>query len=71
MIGTVYSQYATRHDTLSGTAKLLPGFGIYTERATEGKFMLLSEVQDCKEDESVIKIAEFSEDNYEGIEYEG
>jgi len=71
LIGTVYSQYATRHDTLSGTAKLLPGFGIYTERATEGKFMLLSEVQDCKEDESVIKMAEFSEDNYEGIEYEG
>ncbi len=70
LIGTIYSQYATRHDTLSGTAKLLPGFGIYTERAISGKFILLSEVQNCKADESVIKMAELSEDNYQGIEYE-
>lgn len=70
LIGTVYSQYAARHNTLSGTAKLLPGFGIYTEKSTPGVFILLSEVQNCIEDESVIKMAELSEDNYEGIEYE-
>ena len=70
LIGTAYSQYATRHNTLSGTAKLMPSFGIYTERATTGKFILLSEVQDCKEDESVIKMVALSEDNYEGVEYE-
>lgn len=70
LIGTVYSQYASRHDTLSGTAKLLPGFGAYTEKSTPGIFILLSEVQNCIEDESAIKMAELSEDNYEGIEYE-
>lgn len=70
LIGTAYSQYATRHNTLSGTAKLMPSFGIYTERATAGKFILLSEVQNCKEDESVIKMVALSEDNYEGVEYE-
>ena len=71
LIGTIYSQYATRHDTLSGTAKLMPSFGIYTERATAGKFMLLSEVQKCREDESVIKMAVLTEEEYQGIEYDG
>lgn len=69
LIGTIYSQYATRHDTLSGTAKLLPSFGIYTERATAGKFMLLSEVQKCKTDESVVKMCVLTEEEYQGIEY--
>ena len=71
LIGTVYSQYATRHDTLSGTAKLLPEFGVLTERATQGKFILLSEVQDCIEGESDIKMALLTEEEYQGIEYEG
>lgn len=70
LIGTIYSQYATRHNTLSGTARLLPGFGIYKDKSIEGKFILLSEVQNCIEDESVIKMVELSADNYEGIEYE-
>ncbi len=70
LIGTVYSQYATRHDTLSGTALLLNTFGIYGDAHTAGKFILLSESQNCIEDTSEITMAEFSEDNYEGIEYE-
>lgn len=70
LIGTVYSQYATRHDTLSGTAKLMPEFGVFSERATAGKFMLLSELQKCKDDESEIKMAALSADNYQGIDYE-
>lgn len=69
LIGTVYSQYASRHDTLSGTTKLLSSFGIYSDAATQGKFILLSEVQNCIEDTSEIAMAEFSEDNYEGIEF--
>ena len=72
LIGTVYSQYATRHDTLSGTVKLLPSFGVYADQNgnTAGKFLLLSETQDVRMDESTILMAEFSADSYEGIEYE-
>ena len=70
LIGTVYSQYASRHDTLSGTVVLLDSFGIYGDANTPGKFILLSESQNCIEDTSEINMAEFSEDNYEGIEYE-
>ena len=69
LIGTVYSQYATRHNVLSGTVKLLPGFDVYTYGATPGKFILLSELQDCRADTSEIKMSELSEDNYQGIEY--
>ena len=70
LIGTVYSQYASRHNVLSGTARLLPTFGLYSDAATEGKFILLSEVQDCKSDTSEITMSELSEDNYQGIDYE-
>ncbi len=70
LIGTVYSQYASRHDTLSGTVVLLPSFGIYTDRSTTGKFLLTSEIQDCMEDTSEISMVEISQDNYQGIEYE-
>lgn len=70
LIGTVYSQYASRHDTLSGTVVLLDAFGIYGDANTPGKFILLSESQNCIEDTSEITMSEFSEDNYEGIEYE-
>lgn len=69
LIGTAYSQYATRHDTLSGTVKLLPSFDIYSDAATQGKFILQSENQNCIEDTSEIDMTEFSEDNYEGIEF--
>lgn len=71
LIGTIYSQYATRHDTISGTAKLQPTFGIFSERATAGKFMLLSEVQNCKEGESTVKMVLLTEEEYQGIEYDG
>lgn len=70
LIGTVYSQYASRHNTLSGTVVLLDSFGIYGDANTPGKFILLSEIQNCIEDTSEINMAEFSEDIYEGIEYE-
>ncbi len=70
LIGTAYSQYAGRHNVLSGTVVLLPSFGIYSDAATEGKFLLLSEYQRCREDVSEIKMVEFTEDNYQGREYE-
>lgn len=70
LIGTVYSQYASRHVVLSGTTILVPEFGVLGDAATPGKFLILGEAQDCIADTSDIVMAEFSEDNYEGIEYE-
>jgi hypothetical protein len=70
LIGTVYSQYAERKTTLSGTVRILPRMSVLTDASTTGKFLLLSEVQDLMQDTSEIEMAEFVADNYEGIEYE-
>lgn len=69
LIGTVYSQYGTRHNTLSGTVRLLPEFKILTDESITGKYILLSEVQNLLEDSSKIKMVELSADDYKGIEY--
>lgn len=69
LIGTVYSNYASRNIILSGTVELLPLFEAYTDKHESGKFVLLSEVQRLADDESEIKMVQFAPDNYEGIEY--
>lgn len=69
LIGTVYSQYGSRHNTLSGTVRLLPELKIHTDASSSGKYILLSEVQNLMQDSSEITMAELSADNYEGIEY--
>ena len=69
LIGTIYSNYATRHNTLSGTTALLPSFSIYTDTNEPGKYLLLSETQHLKEDESDILMAQFEADDYEGVEF--
>lgn len=69
LMGTMYSQYASRHNVLSGTVRLLPGFGLLSDEGrTPGKFLLLSEHQQCRENVSEIKMSELSEEEYEGIE---
>lgn len=70
LVGTVYSQYSQRHVTLNGTVERLPYFGTYKDDATEGKFMLLSEVQDVRANTSEVKLCLLTEEEYEGIEYE-
>ncbi|MDD2294177.1 MAG: hypothetical protein PHD07_08225 [Bacteroidales bacterium] len=70
LIGTVYSQYATRKVVLSGTVTIIPGFCVYGDASTPGQFILTGEEQDLIQNESNIQITEFSADNYEGIEYE-
>ena len=70
LIGTVYSQYATRHNTLSGTVRVLPDMKVHTDASTSGKYVLLSEVQDLMQDTSEILMSEFTADCYDGIEYE-
>ena len=69
LIGTVYSQYASRHNTLTGTVAILPEMRLYTDASTEGKYILLSEVQDLMQDSSEITMAELTEENYQGVEY--
>lgn len=70
LIGTVYTQYATPHLKLSGTVCLLPSFRTYTDRNEPGTYLLLSETQNLRAEQSEITMAQFEADNYEGIEYE-
>ena len=70
LIGTVYSQYASRHNTLSGTVRVLPDMKVLTDASTSGKYIMLSEVQDLMQDTSEILMSEFVSDCYDGIEYE-
>ena len=41
-----------------------------TDATSEGRYMVLSEVQTLVEDKSEVLLCEVSEDNYEGIEWE-
>lgn len=66
LIGTLYSNYAERHHTLSGTVDLLTGFGSYADVNEEGKYLLLAETQHLLEEESEIVMAQFVADNYKG-----
>lgn len=70
LIGTWYSNYSKRMNTLSGTVRLLDGFGIYTDVNEKGTYLMVSEVQNMREDESNVKLAEIAPDNFEGMEYE-
>lgn len=71
LLGTIYSQYATRRVVLSGTVKILCGFEIYEDASMQdSRFLLVADSQDIAADESEIEMIEFSEDNFEGIEYE-
>jgi hypothetical protein len=69
LIGTIYSQYAERKTTLSGTTSLLTQLRPLTDASTDGRFTLLSEIQHLQEDLSEIKMAEFDADNYEAVEF--
>lgn len=69
LIGTIYSQYASRKTVLSGTANLLPSFNVHGDTMTSGKFMLLGEVQDLRAEESEITMAEIAPDDYQGVEF--
>lgn len=70
LIGTAYSSYAKRYDTLNGTVDLLPNFCICNDRATDGKYFIISEMQSLRDNTSGLTMVEFAADNYEGIEYE-
>lgn len=68
-IGTIYSQFASRKNMLSGTIRLIPDTLVYSDNNTEGKYMSVSEVQDLRNAVSKISIVEIDTDNYEGVEF--
>ena len=70
LIGTVYSQYGSRHQTLGGSVELLHTMCALTDASSAGKYMVLSEVQTLVEDKSEVLLCEVSEDNYEGVDWE-
>lgn len=69
LIGTVYSQYATPNIVLSGTAELIESFGTYKDNNETGNYIILSEMQDLRMDQSNIKMVQFKGDDYDGIKY--
>jgi hypothetical protein len=70
LIGSAYSQYGSRHQTLGGSMELLHTMRALTDASSAGRYMVLSEVQTLIEDKSEVLLCEVSEDDYEGIEWE-
>lgn len=70
LIGTLYSQYATRHTALSGEAEICrSGLAPLSEANQPGKiFMIKGETQNVIADTTEIAIVELSPDEYEPIE---
>lgn len=70
LLGTLYSNYAGRKNTLKGTIQLVPTEQILSDKSSvNSRYLLLSERQDLQECFSEIKMAEIVEDSYTGIEY--
>ena len=70
LIGSVYSNYARRMSTISGTVKLIPEAEVLSDRSMLNKvYMILSETQNLATETSEVKLAEIAADSYEGIEY--
>lgn len=71
LAGTVYSNYARRMSTLSGTIALEPSAEVLSDASSgDAKYMLLSEVQSLGRETSEIKMAEIAPDSFTGIEYD-
>lgn len=67
LLGTLYSQYATRKTKLTGTVRLLNDMPMcYTDACQEGKrFICLEDIQDVIADESSMELVELRPDEYE------
>lgn len=71
LIGTVYSNYAARKNTLEGTIKLLPESLVLSDKSdVNGRYVILSSNENLQQATAEVKIAEFSADEYSDIEYE-
>ncbi|MCR5394167.1 MAG: hypothetical protein K6E86_02070 [Bacteroidales bacterium] len=66
LLGTIYSQYATRHAKLQGTARLeTNGLYLYTEASQQGLFILAGEVQDLQAGTCEINVVELRPDEWD------
>ena len=67
LIGTLYSQYASRKPKLTGTVQLLNDVPLcYTEACQgEKRFICLEDIQDAIADESSMELVELRPDEYE------
>jgi hypothetical protein len=71
LAGTIYSNYAGRMSTLTGTIRLIPDERILSDKsAVNSRYLILSEVQNVAEATSEVKMAEITADEYESMEYE-
>lgn len=71
LAGTIYSQYASAKLRLSGTMVLLDGFGTYSDAAMPGRsFIMASDVQDVRCEESKAVLTELGTDDYSDMEIE-
>lgn len=68
LIGTAYSQYASRKNVLSGTIESPETFGVLSDATIDGKYMVVSEVQNVEDATSEIRAIEVVADKYEAIE---
>ncbi len=66
LIGTIYSQYASRKTKLTGTASILKKALPCLKENMQGdaKFLLVSDIENCKEDTTEITVVEFRPDEY-------
>lgn len=70
LLGTVYSNYAQRKNTIEGSIKLIPDEQILSDTSfVSSRFLVLSERQELQTEVSTVKMAEIVEDKYVGIEY--
>ncbi len=69
LIGSLYSQFATRHVKLSGTAFQLTGdLKVYSEAMQDNRrFIILEDVQDVDSGTSEMTAVELSPDEYDGV----
>ena len=70
-LSTIYSNYAQRRSTLEGTIKLIPENAILSDKsAVNGRFVVVSATENIQQATSEIKMAEFANDTFVGLEYE-
>lgn len=71
LIGTAFSQHASRHTTLSGTTTIEPEICTFTDAAMPGMVLMRTgAIERLREAESTTTLYELSPESYEGIEYE-
>lgn len=71
LIGSIYSQYARRKNTIAGIVKLVPEESVLLNKSeVSSRYVILSETEYLGDARADIKMAEFEKDSYEGIEYE-